>query len=73
MHHRVPLLVLPFSTDQFAGAADIERAGFGVALAPNEASVDELADALRRVLSTKVALEPTSGPDLAYASFSKTS
>ena len=73
MHHRVPLLVLPFSTDQFAGAADIERAGFGVALAPNTATVDELADALRRVLETTVTLEPTNGPDLAYASFSKTS
>ena len=73
MHHRVPLLVLPFSTDQFAGAADIERAGFGIALAPNEATVDELADALRRVLEIEVTLQPTSGPDLAYASFSKTS
>lgn len=73
MHHRVPLLVLPFSTDQFAGAADIERVGFGVALAPNTASVDELADALRRVLETEVTVEPTSGPDRAYASFSKTS
>ncbi len=73
MHHRVPLLVLPFSTDQFAGAADIERAGFGVALAPNEATVDELADAIRRVLETEVTLQPTNGPDRAYASFSKTS
>ncbi len=47
----VPLLVLPFSTDQFAGAAALERAGFGVALAPNEATADELADGLRRVLA----------------------
>ena len=70
MHHRVPLLVLPFSTDQFAGAADIERAGFGVALAPNTATVDEIADALRRVIETEVTVEPTSGPDRAYASFS---
>jgi len=73
MHHRVPLLVLPFSTDQFAGAADIERAGFGVALAPNTATVDELVDAVRRVLQIKVTVEPTNGPDRAYASFSKTS
>ena len=51
----------------------IERAGFGIALAPNEATVDELADALRRVLEIEVTLQPTSGPDLAYASFSKTS
>jgi zeaxanthin glucosyltransferase len=46
----VPLVVLPFSTDQFAGAASIERAGFGVALDPNAASVDDLAAALERVL-----------------------
>ena len=39
----VPLVVLPFSTDQFAGAAAVERSGFGVALDPNAASVDELA------------------------------
>lgn len=38
----VPLLVLPFSTDQFAGAAAIEDAAIGVALAPNTASVAEL-------------------------------
>lgn len=73
MHHRVPLLVLPFSTDQFAGAADLEHAGFGVALAPNTATVDELADALRRVLQIEVTVEQTNGPDRAYASFSKTS
>ncbi|CAN5221410.1 glycosyltransferase [soil metagenome] len=46
----VPLLVLPFSTDQFAGAAALESAGFGVALAPNDATADEVADGLRRVL-----------------------
>jgi MGT family glycosyltransferase len=47
----VPLVVLPFSTDQFAGAAAIETAGIGVALAPNTATVDELVDALQRVLA----------------------
>ncbi len=46
----VPVVVLPFSTDQFAGAAGLETAGTGTALAPNEASVDELAAALRAVL-----------------------
>lgn len=45
----VPLLVLPFSTDQFAGAAAIERTGLGRALAPNTATVGELADALQDV------------------------
>lgn len=46
----VPVVVLPFSTDQFAGAAALERTGVGVALAPNTATVDELAEALRHVL-----------------------
>jgi zeaxanthin glucosyltransferase len=51
MTHGVPLLVLPFSTDQFAGAAALEREGFGVSLAPNTATVDELRDGLERVLA----------------------
>ena len=38
----VPLLLLPFSTDQFAGAAAVEAAGFGAALDPNSASVEKL-------------------------------
>ncbi|MCS5736009.1 nucleotide disphospho-sugar-binding domain-containing protein [Herbiconiux daphne] len=46
----VPLVVLPFSTDQFAGAAALERAGFAEVLDPNAASVGELAGALARVL-----------------------
>ncbi|MRX43101.1 nucleotide disphospho-sugar-binding domain-containing protein [Agromyces kandeliae] len=46
----VPLVVLPFSTDQFAGAAAVEAAGFGVVLDPNTATAQELADALRRVM-----------------------
>jgi zeaxanthin glucosyltransferase len=50
----VPLVVLPFSTDQFAGAASIERAGFGIALDPNAASVADLAGALDRVLDLDV-------------------
>lgn len=45
----VPLLVLPFSTDQFAGAWAIDAAGVGRALAPNTATVTELAEALRSV------------------------
>jgi len=51
MTHGVPLLVLPFSTDQFAGAAALERTGFGVSLAPNTATVDELRAGLERVLA----------------------
>ncbi|GAA2029914.1 glycosyltransferase [Agromyces tropicus] len=46
----VPLVVLPFSTDQFAGAAAVEAAGFGTVLDPNAASVADLASALRSVL-----------------------
>jgi zeaxanthin glucosyltransferase len=46
----VPLLVLPLSTDQFAGAAAIESARVGVALAPNEATVPELREALESLL-----------------------
>ena len=34
----VPLLVLPFSTDQFAGAAALDDAGFGISLDPNRAT-----------------------------------
>lgn len=45
----IPLLVLPFSTDQFAGAAAIERVGIGRALDPNAATVSDLADALTDV------------------------
>ncbi|HAY42481.1 MAG TPA: glycosyltransferase [Micrococcaceae bacterium] len=46
----VPSVVLPFSTDQFAGAAAIEHAGFGTVLAPNHASVSELKKALHSML-----------------------
>jgi MGT family glycosyltransferase len=45
----VPLVVLPFSTDQFAGAAALERAGVAEALDPNTATEAELADALDRL------------------------
>ena len=47
----VPLVVLPFSTDQFAGAAAVERHGFGVALDPNATSVVELAAALGSMMA----------------------
>ncbi|MBG6108984.1 glycosyltransferase [Frigoribacterium sp. CG_9.8] len=46
----VPLVVLPFSTDQFAGAAALDDAGFGIALAPNTATAAELSDAILRAL-----------------------
>lgn len=47
----VPMLVLPFSTDQFAGAAALERTALGVALDPNAATVDELGAALDELLA----------------------
>ena len=45
-----PMLVLPFSTDQFAGAAAVERAGVGEVLDPNTASVGEVHSAVVRLL-----------------------
>ena len=46
----VPMLVLPFSTDQFAGAAAIENTGLGVALDPNAATAGELRAAIENLL-----------------------
>jgi UDP:flavonoid glycosyltransferase YjiC (YdhE family) len=51
LSHGVPLLVLPFSTDQFAIAADLERTGLGRALDPNRASEAEIRDAVRALLA----------------------
>ncbi len=51
LSHGVPLVVLPFSTDQFAGAEALERVGFGAALAPNEASIDEIRHAVVSMLN----------------------
>lgn len=71
----VPLLVLPFSTDQFAGAAAIERAGVGRALDPNSATVPDLARALLEIveqagsaLLRRIAAEQIErpGPAIAY-------
>ncbi len=47
----VPLVVMPFSTDQFAGAAAIDSAGFGESLAPNTATVEHIGSALTRTLA----------------------
>ena len=38
----VPLLVGPFSTDQFAGAADLERSGLGAVFDPNGSDPAEI-------------------------------
>ena len=47
----VPLLVLPLSTDQFAGAAALERAGVGEVFDPNTTGPDELRAAAARLLA----------------------
>ena len=47
----VPLLLLPLSTDQFAGAAAVEAAGLGEALDPNAATPAQLGAAAARLLS----------------------
>jgi MGT family glycosyltransferase len=70
----VPLLVAPFSTDQFAGAEDVRRAGVGDVFDPNRASAAEIAaravrllagDALRRASALGARLRETAGPPLA--------
>jgi UDP:flavonoid glycosyltransferase YjiC (YdhE family) len=43
LHAGVPLLLCPFSTDQFAGAADVRRAGLGDVFDPNLADPGEIA------------------------------
>jgi zeaxanthin glucosyltransferase len=48
----VPMVVLPMSTDQFAGAAAIERAGIGVALDPNALDAEMLRSAVDDLLAS---------------------
>lgn len=70
----VPMVVLPFSTDQFAAAAAIERSGLGVVLAPNTLTADGLvaavdqvlrSDAPERARAVAAAIERTGGSDAA--------
>jgi UDP:flavonoid glycosyltransferase YjiC (YdhE family) len=44
-----PVLALPFSTDQFAIAADLERTGLGRSADPNASTAGDLVDALAAV------------------------
>lgn len=53
-------LVLPFSTDQFANATDLERVGVASVLSPNEMSTNELSEAIITQLDT-VKPSPESG------------
>ena len=45
-------MILPFSTDQFAGAADLERSCAAVVVPPNTTRSDEIASAVDRLLSS---------------------
>ena len=46
----LPVVALPFSTDQFAVAADVEAAGLGVAVDPNRATAVDLTATVRLAL-----------------------
>jgi UDP:flavonoid glycosyltransferase YjiC (YdhE family) len=71
----VPMLVMPFSTDQFDGAAAVERHLAGVALNPNRAPRPLIGGSVRGLLrepppapagiGAQLRREP--GPELAYA------
>jgi hypothetical protein len=71
----VPLLVLPFSTDQFDGAAAVERRVAGLALDPNASSRPLIAGSARGLLRnpptlpalTRQRLRAHPGPEVAYA------
>jgi zeaxanthin glucosyltransferase len=47
----VPMVAMPFSTDQFAGAASLETAGLAVALDPNVAAAADIAAAVTAAMS----------------------
>ncbi|MCS5714104.1 glycosyltransferase [Herbiconiux sp. CPCC 205716] len=77
----VPLLVMPFSTDQFAGAAALVDAGFAQALDPNAATPSAIAAALAallplapepaaRLAALSASLRATPGPARALAAAS---
>jgi zeaxanthin glucosyltransferase len=76
----VPLLVLPLSTDQFAGAAAVERCGVGRCLDPNAATPDAIRGALEALLGPDgargaaaelgAALQEVPGPRRALAAVS---
>jgi zeaxanthin glucosyltransferase len=62
-------LVLPFSTDQFANAADLERAGVAVTLNPNTMSVSELTKAIAASIDAPV---PTAQATMTKTAINKT-
>jgi MGT family glycosyltransferase len=60
----VPMLVMPFSTDQFDGAAAVERNLAGIALDPNSASRPLIAGGVRGLLRNPPPLPSTLGASL---------
>lgn len=74
----VPMLALPFSTDQFDGAAAIERNLAGIALDPNHASRALIAGGVRGLLRNPPPLpreigkrlRANPGPEVAFAAMS---
>lgn len=74
----VPMVVLPFSTDQFDGAAAVERHLAGIALDPNHASRALIAGGVRgllrnpppqlKALGERLRAQP--GPEVAFAAMS---
>jgi zeaxanthin glucosyltransferase len=49
----VPMVAMPFSTDQFAGAAALESAGLAVALDPNAATAADVGAAITAAQSPR--------------------
>lgn len=47
----LPLVVAPFSTDQFAGAESLRRAGLGRVIDPNRSTPADIADAVEQALT----------------------
>jgi zeaxanthin glucosyltransferase len=73
--HGVPMLVMPFSTDQFDGAAAVEQSLAGIALDPNRASRPLIAGGVRGLLRNPpplpaevgARLRTDPGPEVAFA------
>lgn len=74
--HGVPILAMPFSTDQFDGAAAVERSLAGLVVDPNGASRPLIAGTAKGLLSSTLPtpalvaadVQARPGPEVAYAS-----
>ena len=64
----LPVLAAPFSTDQFAGAEDLHRAGLGDAIDPAATTADEIAAVLTSLLAGDTARRAAAlGTELRHA------